>query len=78
MKVRALLITNGKDLDKAKDMGCEIDEEFNEFDIYIRPEVISWAYVSTRGDIVLWLGDESFVIEYDEDIWNKIKNHIGE
>lgn len=67
-----------EEINKAENLNMPIPETTidRKADIYIDIELIHMAYINSEGDIVVVLPSGSWILDYDEDVWFKIKDSL--
>jgi len=73
MKAKAKLIINSKQLEQSQKMGTDCEPEFGGFDIYFDSRTITLSFVNTEGNINVWMMGQMWTLEYDEKLWETIK-----
>ncbi len=78
MKANIIFVNQDNEaVERAKNLGMPEPkpiEERNE--VYFSLEYISIAYLNNDGAMVIYLPSGSWLLVYDEQIWNKIKAHL--
>lgn len=77
MKAKAKLLVNRVEIEKADKMGLDrIDPKFELFDIYFDPRLIHLTFITVEGDICIYFMSQVLNLQYNEEIWNKIKSQL--
>lgn len=83
MQAKAILVTNLIDINEAtqrkEDLGIGIDipkEEYGNFDLLFNLEDVKFTYITPKHDTFLLINSDYFEIQYDEDVWNKLKERF--
>jgi len=78
MKARIILASIDEDQkEQCERLGLpEPDATEDYYDFYFRLEYIEVAYLNGDGAIVLYYGCTHWLVEYDEQVWNKIKYYL--
>jgi len=77
MKARIYLLVNDAEITKSAAMGITIDpqEELFDFDFSMKYVTAMWRHSQKR--IIVYLLGESFVLEYDKELYDTIKEFLN-
>ena len=79
MKARVKFLSNGQEIDRAKELGLpEPEKEYTEDDFYFDIEKIAAFNISGDGRINLhFLCDDGWTINFDQKIWDRLVERDG-
>ena len=72
MKGKVKILSNITELERADRLGYDATERFEFKDILFSIESVDCAYLTLSNEIVVYLCGESFVLEFDKMIWDRI------
>lgn len=79
MDAIGIFLKNEKEIEKAKELGFNIpEEEFIQLPMCFDLNALEAAFPNNRGHIIIYLkSNGSFEIDYDKELFEKIKNHLN-
>ena len=79
--MKAKIIWNDIDeeaIKQAETLGLpEPEPELSDGEIYFDASFIHIAYVNSKKEIVVYFPSGHWLLEYNEDLWEEIKNHLN-
>lgn len=83
MQAKAILVINAKEVDNATETkerlgyGVEIpNEEYGNYDLLFNIKDVNFCYITPRHNIMMLVNNDYFEIEYNDDVWDKLKEHF--
>lgn len=66
-----------EDVEKAETLGLKKPEPIlEEGEIHFDVTYIHLAYLNKKGEIIIYLPSGHWILEYNKDLWDKIKEHL--
>ena len=79
MIARAYFVKNYKEIEEAEKLNLNIPEKILEKgDFNFRLNHVACCFKGDKGQIVIFLLGQKWDLEYNEDLWNKINEHLRE
>ena len=79
MKVKVRFLDNGEDIDKAKEMGVDIEPKYVLNEFHFDKALVSAAHlVGNKEYIAIYVPSGRWDLGYSDELWEEIKKCIAE
>ena len=73
MKANCLILSNSAEMQKADEMNLPCQPIYKKVDLLFDINEVDWATLDADGNIELFVKMTMFTIEFNNDIWSKLK-----
>lgn len=78
MKAQARFIVNYVELDEAERLSIKPPESIWEFgELYFKLSDVSCAFITTEGNISIYISGEHWVIKFEKELWEAITRELS-
>lgn len=73
MKAQCLILTNSREMEKAEDMNLNCNPIYAKRDFLFDINDVNWAGITIDRNIEMSVNMTVVTVEYEVDLWNKLK-----